>query len=136
MSSFGQNGSGYLVSYRDPNLAATNGIYEGIPEYLRNFIISQRDMTKYVIGTISNVDTPLTPFLKGMRNVSAYLSGMTEEMVQKERNEILEVTQEDIRALADIVQAILDTNALCVIGNEGQIKEESQMFKEVKPLFH
>lgn len=136
MSSFGQNGSGYLVSYRDPNLAATNEIYEGIPEYLRNFIISQRDMTKYVIGTISNVDTPLTPFLKGMRNVSAYLSGMTEEMVQKERNEILEVTQEDIRALADIVQAILDTNALCVIGNEGQIKEESQMFKEVKPLFH
>lgn len=136
MSSFGQSGSGYLVSYRDPNLAATNKIYEGIPEYLRNFSVDERDMTKYVIGTISNTDTPLTPSLKGMRNVSAYLSGMRDEMVQTERNQILDVTQEDIRGLADIVQAILDTEAICVIGNDGQIKADSSMFKEVKNLYH
>lgn len=136
MSSFGQSGSGYLVSYRDPNLAATNAIYQGIPEYLRKFTVDNRDMTKYVIGTISNLDTPLTPSLKGMRNLSAYLSGMTDEMVQKEREEILDVTQEDIRALAEIVQAVLDTDALCVIGNDEQIKADSQMFKEVKSLYH
>lgn len=136
MSSFGQSGSGYLVSYRDPNLSATNNIYEGIPEYLRNFTIDERDMTKYVIGTISNLDTPLTPSLKGIRNMSAYLTGMTDEMLQKERDEILDVTQEDIRSMADIVQAILDTGALCVIGNDEQIKAEGSMFKEVKNLYH
>ena len=34
---------------------------------------------------------------------------MTDEMVQKEQEQILDVTQEDIKALADIVQAVLDT---------------------------
>lgn len=136
MSSFGRTGEGYLVSYRDPNLADTNEIYEGIPDYLRGFSIDERDMTKYVIGTISDVDTPLTPSLKGSRDLSAYLSGVTDEMVQTEREEILNVTQEDIRELADIVQAVLDTGALCVIGNDEQIKADRGMFGEVKNLYH
>ena len=136
MSSFSRTGDGCLVSYRDPNLAATNQVYEGIPEYLRNFSIDERDMTKYVIGTISDVDTPLTPSLKGARNLSAYLSGVTDEMMQQERDEILDVTQEDIRALADIVQAVLDTGALCVVGNDEQIRAQESMFGEVKNLYH
>lgn len=135
MSGFGRSGEGYLVSYRDPNLAETNRIYEGIPAYLENFTIDERDMTKYVIGTISDVDTPLTPSIKGSRGLSAYLSGVTEEMLQKEREEILSATQEDIRALAPIVQAVLDTGSLCVIGNEEKVKAQETMFKEVKNLF-
>lgn len=136
MSSFGRTGEGCLVSYRDPNLADTNQIYEGIPSYLRGFSIDERDMTKYVIGTISDVDTPLTPSLKGNRNLSAFLSGLTDDMIQQERDEILNVTQEDIRSLADIVQAVLDTGALCVIGNEEQIKADRSMFGEIKNLYH
>ena len=135
MSGFGRSGEGYLVSYRDPNLAETNRIYEGIPAYLENFTIDERDMTKYVIGTISDVDTPLTPSIKGSRGLSAYLSDVTEEMLQKEREEILSATQEDIRALAPIVQAVLDTGSLCVIGNEEKVKAQETMFKEVKNLF-
>ena len=136
MSSFSRTGDGCLVSYRDPNLEATNQVYEGIPDYLRSFSIDERDMTKYVIGTMSDVDTPLTPSLRGARNLSAYLSGVTDEMVQKEREQILDVTQEDIKALADIVQAVLDTRALCVIGNDQQIRAQESMFGEVKNLYH
>ena len=43
-------------------------------------------------------------------------------MVQKKRNQILDVTQDDIRALADILDSILKTGAFCVIGNEQQIE--------------
>lgn len=136
MSGFGRTGDSYLVSYRDPNLAATNEIYEGIPAYLREFSIDERDMTKYVIGTISDVDTPLTPSLKGNRNLTSWLSGITDEMIQKERDEILGVTQEDIRALEDTVRAVLDTGALCVIGNEEQIRDAGGMFGEIKNLYH
>ena len=74
-----------------PELAATDKIYEGIPEYLKNFSIDERDMTKYVIGAMSSVDTPLSPAVKGSRNLTAYLSGITDEMVQKKRNQILDV---------------------------------------------
>ena len=100
MSGFGRSGEGYLVSYRDPNLKETNDIYEGIPAYLEAFDPDERDMTKYVIGTISNLDAPLTPSVKGSRGLSAYLSGVTEEMMQTERDQILGAAKEDIRALA------------------------------------
>ncbi|MCI9595169.1 MAG: insulinase family protein [Lachnospiraceae bacterium] len=136
MSGFGRSGEGYLASFRDPNIKETNEIYDCIPEYLRQFSADDRDMTKYVIGTISELDTPLTPSIKGARAMSAYLSGVTEEMLQQERDEILKATQEDIRSLAPLIEELLKTNALCVIGNEEQVKAQTGMFGCVENLFH
>lgn len=134
MSGFGRSGEGYLVSYRDPNLKETNEIYEGIPAYLEAFDPDERDMTKYVIGTISNLDAPLTPSVKGSRGLSAYLSGVTEEMMQTERDQILGATKEDIRALAAQVRAVLSTGSFCVVGNEEKIEANRGMFGEVSSL--
>ena len=134
MSGFGRSGEGYLVSYRDPNLKETNEIYEGIPAYLEAFDPDERDMTKYVIGTISNLDAPLTPSVKGSRGLSAYLSGVTEEMMQTERDQILGATKEDIRALAAQVRAVLSTGSFCVVGNEEKIEASRGTFGEVSSL--
>ncbi|RHV88805.1 insulinase family protein [Clostridium sp. OF09-36] len=134
MSGFGRSGEGYLVSYRDPNLKETNEIYEGIPAYLEQFDPDERDMTKYVIGTISNLDAPLTPSVKGSRGLSAYLSGVTEEMMQTEREQVLQATKEDIRALAAHVRAVLQTGSFCVVGNEEKIEANRAMFGEVSSL--
>lgn len=134
MSGFGRSGEGYLVSYRDPNLKETNDIYEGIPAYLEAFDPDERDMTKYVIGTISNLDAPLTPSVKGSRGLSAYLSGVTEEMMQTERDQILGAAKEDIRALAAQVRAVLATGSFCVVGNEEKIEANRGMFGKVSSL--
>lgn len=134
MSGFGRSGEGYLVSYRDPNLKETNAIYEGIPGYLENFDADDREMTKYVIGTVSNLDAPLTPSIRGSRGLSAYLSGVTEEMMQQERDQVLDATQEDIRALAPLVRAVLDTGSFCVVGNEEKIESNREMFGKVENL--
>lgn len=135
MSSISRSGEGYFVSYRDPNVAETDAVYEGIPTYLEQFDAGERDMTKYVIGTISDLDTPLTPSMKGARGLSAWYSGVTDEMLQKERDEILTVTVEDIRKLAGIVRAILSTGAVCAVGNAEKLKADAGLFKELKPLF-
>lgn len=134
MSGFGRSGEGYLVSYRDPNLKETNEIYEGIPAYLEQFDPDERDMTKYVIGTISNLDAPLTPSVKGSRGLSAYLSGVTEEMMQTERDQVLQATKEDICALAAHIRAVLQTGSFCVVGNEEKIEANRAMFGEVSSL--
>ena len=135
MSGIGRSGEGYFVSYRDPEVKKSDDIYLGIPDYLENFEADERTMTKYVIGTISDIDTPLTPSLQGSRGLSAWYSGVTDEMLKKEREEILNATVEDIRALAPITKAVLETGAVCVIGNEDKIKADSGLFKEIKPLF-
>ncbi len=129
------NGNSYFVSYRDPNLKETNEIYEGIYEYLKNFDEDERDMTKYVIGAISNLDTPRTPRTKGTTSFAAYITGTSQEDLQKQRNEILGVTKEDIRGLADIVKTILDGRNICVIGNEDKIEAHKELFLETKQLF-
>ncbi|WP_077611950.1 insulinase family protein [Clostridium sp. Marseille-P2415] len=136
MSGFGRSGEGYLTSYRDPNLRETNRIYDGIVDYLKNFQVEDRDMTKYVIGTISDMDVPYPPSTRGNRGLSAYLSGVDREMMEKEREEVLNATQEDIRRLAPIVKAVLDTGSLCVIGNEDKLTADKELFGEIKNLFH
>ncbi|XCP86620.1 insulinase family protein [Roseburia hominis] len=135
MSSFNRIGEGYFVSYRDPNLAKTLEVYDGVPEYLRNFTVSDRDMTKYIIGTISNIDQPMTPAAKGDRSMNLYMNHVSEEVIRKERMEILNATQEDIRALADVAEAVLSHDQICVIGNEAKIEEDKSAFTEVKDLF-
>ena len=134
MSAFGRSGDSYFVSYRDPNLRRTNEVYEGVPQYLEQFEADEREMTKYIIGTISEIDTPLTPAAKGRRSLSAYITGLTLEEVQRDRDEILEATQEKIRALAPLVRAVLDEHAFCVIGNEEKIREDQDLFGTVLML--
>ncbi len=135
MSSFTRLGDGYFVSYRDPNLEKTNQIYEGVPEYLRGFTVSERDMTKYIIGTISGIDRPMTPAAKGDRSMNLYMNRVSAEMIQKERIEILNATQEDIQNLAASVEAVLKCNQICVIGNEEKIEAQKELFGEVRDLF-
>ena len=101
-----------------------------------NFIvIDERDMTKYIIGTIAEKDMPLSPSSEGARSFAAYMTGYTFEEEQKERDEILGCSQEDIRRMADYVEAMLAEKAFCVVGNEVKIKESGEMFGEILPLF-
>ena len=134
MSSFNRVGEGYLVSYRDPNLEKTLEVYEGVVDYLRNFTVDDRDMNKFIIGTMSNLDRPLTPAAKGSRSMNLYMNHVSEDMLRQEREQILNAGQEDIRALADIVQAVLDEGLLCVIGSEEKIGQQKQLFEEVRVL--
>lgn len=134
MNTFLRSGESYFVSYRDPNLSDTLDVYDRIPEYIKSFSPDERDMTKYIIGTFSALDTPMNPETKGSRSLSAYLEGITYEQIQKERNEILNAQPEDIRRLADLVEAVLKKDSICVIGNENMIKESAGLFENVEKL--
>ena len=134
MNTFLRSGESYFVSYRDPNLSDTLDVYDRIPEYIKSFSPDERDMTKYIIGTFSALDTPMNPEAKGSRSLSAYLEGITYEQIQKERNEILNAQPEDLRRLADLVEAVLKKDSICVIGNENMIKESAGLFENVEKL--
>ncbi len=131
MSSFNRIGEGFFVSYRDPNLERTIEVYEGVADYLREFTVSDFDMNKYVIGTMSNLDQPMTPSLKGDRSLNLYMNHVSEDMLREERRQVLEAEQEDIRRLAPIVEAMMKAEQLCVIGSEEKIAEAAQLFDTV-----
>ena len=129
MSNFNRIGEGYFVSYRDPNLKRTLDVYNGVVDYLKNFTVSERDMTKYIIGTMSGIDQPMTPASKGERSMNLYMNKVSAEMIREERNQILDAEQDDIRALYKVAEAVLQADQMCVIGGEDKIEEEKELFK-------
>ncbi len=134
MCNFGKTGDSYLVSYRDPNLKKTIDVFEKTSDYLREFTVDERTMTKYIIGAISDMDVPLTPAAKGTRSLSVYMTNTDFEDLQRDRDEVLSCTQEDIRALAGYMDAILGQEAVCVIGNSQAIEENKELFSGVENL--
>ncbi len=124
-----------FVSYRDPNLAETIKVFEATGDYLRNFDADERDMTKYIIGTVSGMDTPLTPYQRGIRGLNCYMAGITYEDLQKTRNEVLDAKAEDIRALADPIDAAIAQKNICVVGNEDAITANAELFNKIESLY-
>lgn len=133
--SVGKNGSLFLGSYRDPNLTATLNIFDKAYEYLKNFEGSDADMNKYIIGTMSGIDTPMTPGMKGSYSTGNYFRNVTDEMIQKEREEILSCSAADVKAASDVIKLAMDKNYLCVLGDEGKIKSEKDIFGTIINIF-
>lgn len=135
MSAFARSGDSYFVSYRDPNLTRTIEVYQKVVDYLETFTVDERDMTKYIIGTISDMDTPLNPRAKGIRSLTAYLAEYTQEQAQRERDEVLAADVEKIRELVPYVKAVLSDDNLCVIGSETAVGSQDSLFRHVETLF-
>lgn len=135
-SGFEKNGNMFLVSYRDPNLKETLKVYDEMYDYLKNFQIEEREMTKYIIGTVSKLDLPLTPFMKGERAIENYMRKITTEDLQKEREEILGTSQQDMRALSDMMFELMKRKSYCVLGSEMKIKENKELFGSLVDIFY
>ncbi|HJD31163.1 MAG TPA: insulinase family protein, partial [Candidatus Eisenbergiella stercorigallinarum] len=135
MCSFGKSGDSYFVSYRDPNLKGTVEVYERAADFVEAFDGDERTMTQYVIGAVSEMDTPLNPAAKGLRSMSAYLTNQTLADLQKERDEVISAALEDIRALAAHIRAFLQDDCLCVVGNEEKLQEEKELFLHLESLY-
>ena len=130
----GLTGNAFTYSYRDPNLAETNRIYEGMPAYVESFEADEREMTKNILGTMSNVDAPMTPRTEGARSFAAYMTDKTFEDVQKVRDEILATSVEDIRNTKPMLEALLGADCICTVGSAAKVEECKELFDTVKTL--
>lgn len=131
---FLRDGTAILCSYRDPNLSETIKAYEELPAYLENLTLSDREMTKYVIGTMAADEIQLTPSMKGERAMVHYLSGNTRESRMKIRDEIINCQVEDIRRLAPLVDSVMKDPYICVMGSEDRIQKDKDLFDTVRSL--
>lgn len=135
MCGFTRTGDSYFTSYRDPNLMETFEVYQKASEYVREFDCDDRDMTKYIIGAIGSMDIPMEPSAKGARSFNCYLMGITEEELQRERDELLATNQETIRGLADLIHSVTEEKLICAVGGETKLKESEGQFKQLRSIF-
>lgn len=134
MCAFGKSGDSYFVSYRDPNLVNTVEVYEKAAAYIENFDADERTLTQFIIGAVSELDMPMNPAAKGLYSLSGYMTDLTNEDIQKERDELLAVTAGDLRHMAEYIRAFMEEDCLCVVGNAEKIKAAEDMFDKVENL--
>jgi hypothetical protein len=134
MVMFSRYGYAYFCSYRDPNLKESLETYQKTADYLRNFTCSERDFEKYIIGTMAELDMPLTPYLKGNNSAVNYITGISYADRQKLRDEVLSTTIQDIRGFAKMVEDLMNLKQITVFGVETKIKDNSSLFDEIKPV--
>ena len=134
MNSFGRDGSCYMVSYRDPHLKQTLEAYGEAADFIRGFDADERTMTQKIIGAVSAMDHPMTPQVYGKYSLSGYLTGLSEEALQTERDQVLGAGPEDIRALAPYLEALMDSGCLCAVGTDEKIREHAELFDKIEKL--
>ena len=133
-ANFYNDGSMIFCSYRDPNLAETLNVYKKLPDYLRNLTLTDREMRKYIIGTMSGLDIPMTPALRGPRAMGLYFSRTDLAKKVEFRKEVINCKPSYISDLADVVDAVIKDNHICAMGNEQKIKDTTNIFDSIRSL--
>jgi len=132
--SFGRNGLVRFVSYRDPNVEKTVEVFDNAAAAVENLEISDRDLTKYILGAINERDVPMSSSAKGSDAMAAYLTGRTDEARQKEREQILDVTKEELKECAKVIAAAMKAGYVCAFGNASKIEEDKAVFDTVRTV--
>ena len=133
-ANFGRSGECFMTSYRDPHLKETIDVYEAAADYVENFEADERALTQFIIGAIGELDTPMTPSTRGAVSLGAYMSGLTDEDVQKERDEVLSIDADTFHGLARYIRAFMSDEALCVVGSAKAVEENKELFGKVENL--
>lgn len=128
---FSRTGDILTYSYRDPHLANTIKVYDEIPEFIENLDISESELKNFIIGSMNSFDPLLSPVLKGEVNLSRYISNITEESIEKTKQEAIDTSLEKLKSYSNVIRDAMSKNYICAIGGEEKIKEHESLFKNI-----
>ncbi|MGQ1891899.1 insulinase family protein [Thermophagus sp. OGC60D27] len=133
-ASISPSGNIYFASYRDPNLSETLENYDAAVDFVNSFEADSTEMTRFIIGTIANIDGPTTPSIRGNMAFYNYFSKDSKAEILAERNAILSTTPEDIRSFAKMIADVMEQNTWCVYGNDQKINGNKELFKSTRSV--
>lgn len=123
-----------LWSYRDPNLKETLEIYYNINNYVANIDADEKDLNKYIIGTLNSLDVLMSPSAQAAYSLNKYITNSPFEVYDKLVNEIKNTTVEDLRKLATEFENIKSKAYTCVLGSKDKVLENKQLFNKTIEL--
>lgn len=123
-----------FASFRDPNLVETLSVYNNVADFVSQLDITPDEMLKYIIGTISGIDQPMTVAQRTNAAVSRYLNGRKLERIQKIRDQIINATVDDVKKAVVILKAFTEKGSVCVYGGEDKIKNNAKLFDKILKL--
>jgi Zn-dependent M16 (insulinase) family peptidase len=109
------------LSYRDPNLLGTLDNYDGAAAYLQKLEMNDAELTKAIIGAISDVDGYQLPDAKGYSQMMRYFVGMTDDRRQQIRDSILMTTVADFQLFGEVLSKLNEVARIVVLGSQDDI---------------
>ncbi len=122
------SGNVHFSSYRDPRLAETDEVYRGTGDFVRNVKFDESELEKFIVGTFSAYERPMSPAGRAHRSIDAYFMGKTYDDILRERGQMLGITEEQFRSAAEVYDKICEQGYICAVGNEKKLKENADMF--------
>ena len=119
-----------LWSYRDPNLKETLDIYYNIDKYIKNFISDDKEMNKYIIGTLNTLDVIMSPSALATYSLNLYLTNSPFTKYDEIVEEIKNTNVDDINKLSSNFANMKDKAYVCVLGSKEKILSNSDLFNK------
>lgn len=116
------------LSYRDPNLEQTIDVYDQTEEFLKHLHLTQKDLVRGIIGTISDVDGYQLPDAKGFTALVRYLAGDTDDTLQRLREEVLSTEMKHFREFGEMLSHVRNRGRIVVLGGQEAILRAKDVY--------
>ena len=117
------NGDLYFFSNRDPNPANSLAVFQSSGDFIRGWLETAPDLTGYILGSVSSVDPLRTPEHAISAAETRFFTGMTNADAERRYRELLGTKPEDIRKLAELLDAFTKTGYLCVAADKAALAD-------------
>ncbi|MBR6802161.1 MAG: insulinase family protein [Eubacteriaceae bacterium] len=134
MLSVDRLGAFNFVSYRDPNMKKTLEVYRNLPSHLNSLELSKDDVDKLIIGTISDIDSPVPIYTTGRKLLYQIYKKTSFENEQYYRDSLLSATLKSLKESAEMISDVIENASLSVIGTESMIREAENEFDVIKTI--
>ena len=130
----GYSGDVNWASWNDPKPARSLDVYAGCGKALRAFADGPEPIDSYIVSAVAQTEPYLTPANETMRAAVLWLSGRTPADQQRTRSEMLRTTKADLRALADKIDDMASSAAICVVGGDQPLESCTNLLDHIESL--
>lgn len=123
-----------LYTYRDPHLTESYETFAKAPAALAGRAYTEKDRNEFIVGTVSELDSPRKPCAEAKELDRRYFCGITDAMMAADRKALCGVTEQTIQAQAADLAERMAGGVRVVFGSKEAVEAAKAMFDRIETL--
>ncbi|MEI6972509.1 MAG: insulinase family protein, partial [bacterium] len=117
----------YLTTFRDPHVARTIRIFDGLTDYVRGIKWTKSDIDRSIIGVAKADERPIRPESATHMALHRHLGGITRELREDRHARLCRAGPSEVRrALLDALESGRENSAVCAISSRGKLEDANR----------
>ena len=123
-----------LYTYRDPHLTESYETFAKAPEVLAGREYTEKDLTEFIVGAVSEMDSPKKPNAEAKELDRRYFCGITDEMLAADRRALCGVDEAALKAMAADLGKAAEQGTRVAFGSKEAVEAAKELFDRVETL--